>query len=87
MPYVSTFGHRSFGQAEPLLNQELDPLLVYSHRSLLLVNLWRAGHAEQAERSWPRSCSNRARPPRWGGPYPVSLSPGSPGVKPRATIW
>jgi tetratricopeptide (TPR) repeat protein len=37
-------------QAEPLLDQEPDPLLVYSHRSILLVNLWLAGHAEEAER-------------------------------------
>jgi tetratricopeptide (TPR) repeat protein/DNA-binding XRE family transcriptional regulator len=37
-------------QAEPLLGQEPDPLLVYSHRSILLVNLLALGHAEEAER-------------------------------------
>jgi transcriptional regulator with XRE-family HTH domain len=37
-------------QAAPLLDQEPEPLLVYSHRNLVVGNLWLAGHVEEAER-------------------------------------
>ena len=37
-------------EAAPLLPQEAEPFLVYSHRNLVVVNLWLAGQPEEAER-------------------------------------
>jgi tetratricopeptide (TPR) repeat protein/DNA-binding XRE family transcriptional regulator len=37
-------------QAEPLLDQEPDPLLMHIHRTNVTVNLWLLGRAEEAER-------------------------------------
>lgn len=40
-------------EAGPLLERDPDPLLVYSHRNLMVGNLWLAGDIEEAERRLP----------------------------------